>query len=332
MKALITGSMGLVGSACVDLFTREGFEVVGIDNGARAVFFPESPQRLSTFPLDITDSARMYDLMDATRPDLIVHCAAQPSHDLAAKIPFLDFQTNAVGTLNLLEAARRHSPEAPFVFLSTNKVYGDGPNKFALDEQYQRYDFRWQIDGIDELGGIDHVTHSLFGVSKLSADLLVQEYGRYFGMPTVCLRAGCLTGPNHAGVELHGFLSYLTKCNVERREYKIFGYKGKQVRDNLHVADVARFALEFYRAPKKAAVYNIGGGKANSCSVLEAFEMAHSFSRIWMRWTYVDEPRIGDHICYYSDLRKIKADYPNWSVTHDLPSIIEEMVRARMAE
>ena len=332
MKALITGSMGLVGSACDALFTREGFEVIGVDNGARAVFFPESRRRLSAFPLDITDSARMYDLMDATRPDLIVHCAAQPSHDLAAKIPFLDFQTNAVGTLNLLEAARRHSPEAPFVFLSTNKVYGDGPNRLALDESDQRYDFRWQTDGIDELEEIDHVTHSLFGVSKLSADLLVQEYGRYFGMPTVCLRAGCLTGPNHAGVELHGFLSYLIKCNVEQREYKVFGYKGKQVRDNLHAADVARFALEFYRAPKKAAVYNIGGGKANSCSILEAFGMVESFSGIPMKWTYIDEPRIGDHICYYSDLRKIKADYPGWGVTRDLTSIIEEMVKARMSE
>lgn len=345
MKALITGSCGLVGSACAVYLAKNGFEIVGVDDNHREKFFGEKasvwPRRdqlakelgaLGTtwywVNSDIRNREELAYIVRTAKPDLIVHCAAQPSHDLAAKIPFEDFEVNAVGTLNLLEAARQYCPESPFVFMSTNKVYGDSPNVWSMREGDKRYDLEF-TDGIEESEQIDQCKHSLFGCSKLAADILVQEYGRYFGMPTVCLRAGCLTGPNHAGVELHGFLSYLIDCNIKEREYKVFGYKGKQVRDNLHAEDVARFVLEFFRAPRKAAVYNIGGGKPNSCSILEAFDMAHEVTGKRQKYTYVDEPRIGDHICYYSDLRKIKADYPGWSVTHDLPSIFREIAEAK---
>ena len=331
MKALITGSAGLVGSSCAVHLAKHGFEIVGLDNGARGAFFPTSGVVFDPLKLDIRNRGGVEILVRDTKPDLIVHCAAQPSHDLAASIPHIDFDTNAGGTLNLLEAARQYCPESPFVFMSTNKVYGDSPNVLGMTETEQRYDFKWQPDGIDEHEEIDQSKHSLFGCSKLAADILVQEYGRYFGMPTVCLRAGCLTGPQHAGVEMHGFLSYLIDCNVNEREYKVFGYKGKQVRDNLHAEDVARFVLEFFHAPKTAAVYNIGGGKPNSCSILEAFEMAYQVTGKVMRSKYIDEPRIGDHICYYSDLRNIKADYPGWSVTHDLPSIFKDIAEAKCA-
>lgn len=331
MKALITGSSGLVGSACAAYLAKHGFEIVGLDNGARGAFFPTSGVVYDPLKLDIRNRGGVEILVRDTKPDLIVHCAAQPSHDLAALIPHIDFDTNAVGTLNLLEAAHQYCPESPFVFMSTNKVYGDSPNVLGLTETDRRYDFKWQPYGIDEYEEIDQSKHSLFGCSKLAADILVQEYGRYFGMPTVCLRAGCLTGPQHAGVELHGFLSYLIDCNVNARDYKIFGYKGKQVRDNLHAEDVARFVLEFFHAPKTAAVYNIGGGKENSCSIIEAFDMAYQVTGKMMRSKYINEPRIGDHICYYSDLRKIKADYPGWSVTHDLPSIFREIAEAKQA-
>ena len=331
MKALITGSSGLVGAACATYLAKHGFEITGLDNGARGAFFPTSGVVYDPLKLDIRNRGGVEILVRDTKPDLIVHCAAQPSHDLAASIPHIDFDTNAVGTLNLLEAARQYCPDAPFVFMSTNKVYGDSPNRLGLTQTDNRYDFTWQANGIDEREDIDQSKHSLFGCSKLAADILVQEYGRYFGMPTVCLRAGCLTGPQHAGVELHGFLSYLIDCNVHEREYKVFGYKGKQVRDNLHAGDVARFVLEFFHAPQPAAVYNIGGGKPNSCSILEAFEMAEAVTGKPMKWKYVDEPRIGDHICYYSDLRKIKADYPGWSVTHDLPSIFREIAESKQA-
>lgn len=333
MKALITGSTGLVGSSCVRLCSEAGFTMFGIDNGARSEFFPGAPKRESDLPMDIRHRHVVNITMSDLKPDLIIHCAAQPSHDLAARIPFLDFETNAVGTLNLLEAARQHCPEAPFVFLSTNKVYGDAPNRLKLQETENRFDFAWHSgasEGLSERLPTDQCMHSLFGCSKLAADILVQEYGRYFGMPTVCLRAGCLTGPQHAGVELHGFLSHLVKCNVARKEYVVYGYKGKQVRDNLHADDVARFALEFFKAPKKGAVYNIGGGKANSCSILEAFELVERFSGIPMQWRYEETPRKGDHICYYTDLAKIIGDYPEWNVTRSLESIVEEMVAAEM--
>jgi len=270
--------------------------------------------------------------VDSVRPVLVVHTAAQPSHDRAAAIPFDDFDTNASGTLNLLEAARRYAPEAPFVHMSTNKVYGDRPNTIPLTELDTRWEFAAPAfaAGIPESFPIDQSTHSLFGASKVAADVLVQEYGRYFGMPTCCLRAGCLTGPSHAGVELHGFLSYLVRCNLERREYRIFGYKGKQVRDNIHSNDVAAFVYEFYQRPRVGEVYNIGGGKGNACSIVEAFALVESVTGEPMISRYVDEPRVGDHICYYSDLSKIRSHYPAWDVRVSLRDTIADIARHRV--
>jgi CDP-paratose 2-epimerase len=280
--------------------------------------------------LDIRNRGGVQELLSAIRPDVIVHTAAQPSHDKAAAIPFDDFDTNAVGTLNLLEAARRACPESPFVHMSTNKVYGDLPNTIAMKE----LDSRWDYDdarfehGIPETFSIDQSKHSLFGASKVAADVMVQEYGRYFGMPTCCLRGGCLTGPNHSGVELHGFLSYLVRCNVEGREYKIFGYKGKQVRDNIHSEDVANFILAFCQAPRAGEVYNIGGGKENSCSIREAFAAVEKLTGKTQKSSYLEQNRIGDHICYYSDLRKMKSHYPQWGITRTLENVFEEIVQA----
>lgn len=338
--ALITGSCGLIGSEVARVFSKLGFRIAGIDNNQRAVFFgPEGDtswalSRLRTeipdyrhAAIDIRDRDAVLALVEETRPSLIIHAAAQPSHDRAASIPFLDFEVNALGTLHLLEAARRSCPESPFVYLSTNKVYGDRPNTLALDELETRWDYAdpAYANGIAEDFSIDQSTHSLFGASKVAGDVMVQEYGRYFHMPTCCLRGGCLTGPNHSGVELHGFLSYLIKCNFEGREYKVFGYKGKQVRDNIHSEDVAGFIHEFWKAPRCAEVYNLGGGKSNSCSILEAFQMAEQVTGKAMKWRYVEENRIGDHICYYSDLRKMQAHYPGWRLTKTLPAIFSEI-------
>ena len=337
----MTGSCGLIGSEVCGYLGRNGFRVYGIDNNERAVFFgPEgdtswSLARLSAsisdyahFRVDIRDRPAVLKLMAEVRPDVIVHTAAQPSHDRAASIPFDDFETNAVGTLNLLEAARQACPESPFVHMSTNKVYGDLPNTIWMRERQTRWEFDDPVyaNGIPETFSIDQSKHSLFGASKVAADVMVQEYGRYFGMPTCCLRGGCLTGPNHSGVELHGFLSYLIRCNLEGREYKVFGYKGKQVRDNIHSEDVAAFIVEFCREPRCGEVYNIGGGYENSCSILEAFTMVESLTGKPQRYTYVDENRIGDHICYYSDLRKMKAHYPAWTITRSLQDIFREIV------
>jgi CDP-paratose 2-epimerase len=339
-KALVTGSCGLIGSEVTRSFSRLGFAVTGIDNNQRAVFFgPEGDTswvlgRLQAeipdyqhVALDIRDRDAVLALMKDLKPDLIIHTAAQPSHDRAAAIPFLDFEVNALGTLHLLEAARQVCPESPFIHMSTNKVYGDRPNTLALTELETRWDFADPADahGINEDLSIDQSKHSLFGASKVAADVMVQEYGRYFGMPTCCLRGGCLTGPDHSGVELHGFLSYLIKCNVEGREYKVFGYKGKQVRDNIHSEDVASFMHEFWKAPRVAEVYNLGGGKDNSVSIIEAFRMSEEVTGRPMQWRYVDDNRIGDHICYYSDLRKMKAHYPNWDITKTLPMIFQEI-------
>jgi CDP-paratose 2-epimerase len=267
-------------------------------------------------------------LVREVAPSVIVHAAAQPSHDRAAAIPFDDFDTNAVGTLNLLEAARRAGPESPFIYLSTNKVYGDAPNRILLTEQPTRWEYADKAyeHGIAEDFTVDQSTHSLFGASKLAADVMVQEYGRYFGMPTCALRGGCLTGPNHSGVELHGFLSYLVKCNLEGREYRVYGYKGKQVRDNIHSLDVARFMAAFVASPRKGEVYNLGGGKANSTSILEAFKIAESFTGKPQVHTYVEQNRIGDHICYYSDLRKIRSHFPGWDITQSLNDTIGQIV------
>jgi CDP-paratose 2-epimerase len=277
--------------------------------------------------LDIRNREALLAIVKESRPDLIVHCAAQPSHDRAAEIPFLDFEVNALGTLNMLEAARHACPESPFIYMSTNKVYGDRPNTIALTELETRWDyadFRY-ANGIPEELSIDQSKHSVFGASKLAGDVLVQEYGRYHNMPTCCLRGGCLTGPNHAGVELHGFLSYLIKCNVEGHDYRVFGYKGKQVRDNIHSKDVARFMFEFWKNPRAGEVYNLGGGKRNSCSIVEAFGMAENVTGRKMKWTYVEENRIGDHICYYSDLRKMKSHFPAWEIGVSLDDIFCEI-------
>ncbi|NBS52233.1 MAG: NAD-dependent epimerase/dehydratase family protein [Spartobacteria bacterium] len=343
MKTLVTGSSGLIGSEVSLFFARQGCTIHGVDNNQRATFFgPQGDTRwnqkrladlIPSFihhELDIRDRQGVLDLVASVKPDIIIHTAAQPSHDRAAAIPFDDFDTNAVGTLNLLEAARRACPESPFVHMSTNKVYGDRPNTIALSELETRWDYADSNyeHGIAETFSIDQSKHSLFGASKVAADVMVQEYGRYFNMPTCCLRGGCLTGPNHTGVELHGFLSYLVKCNLEGREYKVFGYKGKQVRDNIHSEDVARFMWEFCKAPRVAEVYNLGGGKANSCSILEAFSIAESFTGKKQVHTYVDENRIGDHICYYSDLRKMREHYPNWDITISLPETIQQIVSA----
>ena len=343
-KLLITGSSGLIGSEVCHYFSRElGYEIHGVDNNQRAVFFGPSgdtrwnQQRLQQdikefthHEVDIRDRQSILALVAKVKPDTIVHTAAQPSHDRAAAIPFDDFDTNAVGTLNMLEAARRACPEAPFVHMSTNKVYGDRPNTIDLTELETRWDYAdpAYAHGIDEDFSIDQSKHSLFGASKVAADVIVQEYGRYFNMPTCCLRGGCLTGPNHSGVELHGFLSYLVKCNLEGKEYRVFGYKGKQVRDNIHSLDVARFMAAFVQAPRVAAVYNLGGGKENSCSILEAFAIAEKFTGKKQQYTYVDESRIGDHICYYSDLRKMRAHYPGWDITQSLEETIRQIVEA----
>jgi CDP-paratose 2-epimerase len=340
---LVTGSSGLIGSEVCRYFAHEGYAVHGLDNNQRAAFFGEqgdtrwNQRRLQkTLPVfhhhehDIRDRVGILELIRTLRPSAIVHTAAQPSHDLAASIPFEDFDTNAVGTMNLLEAMRRFCPESPFVHMSTNKVYGDGPNTIKLKELKSRWDYDdpTYANGIPETFSIDHSTHSLFGASKVAGDVMVQEYGRYFGIPTCCLRGGCLTGPNHAGVELHGFLSYLIKCNVEGLEYRIFGYKGKQVRDNIHSHDVARFINAFIESPRCGEVYNLGGGKSNSCSIIEAFERVERYTGKPQQYSYSDVARIGDHICYYSDLRRMKEHYPNWSVTKTLDDTISEIVEA----
>ncbi|MFA5057813.1 MAG: NAD-dependent epimerase/dehydratase family protein, partial [Opitutaceae bacterium] len=280
--------------------------------------------------LDVRDRAGVLALVRQLKPAAIVHTAAQPSHDRAAAIPFDDFDTNAGGTLNLLEAARQACPESPFVHMSTNKVYGDAPNTIRLQELATRWDYAdpAYAHGIPETFTIDQSKHSLFGASKVAADVMVQEYGRYFSLPTCCLRGGCLTGPNHSGVELHGFLSYLVKCNLEGRAYRIFGYKGKQVRDNIHALDVARFMAAFVAAPRAGEVYNLGGGKANSCSILEAFKLTEHFTGRTQVHTYVEQNRAGDHICYYSDLRKMRSHYPRWDISISLEETIRQIVEA----
>ena len=340
-KCLVTGSSGLIGSEVCVYFSARDFEVHGIDNNQRAVFFGESgdtrwnqhrlQETLASFrhhELDIRDRHAILDLMKDLRPDLIVHAAAQPSHDRAASIPFEDFDTNAVGTMNLLEAARRSCLESPFVFMSTNKVYGDAPNRIALKESERRWDYDDAAfaNGVPESLSIDQCTHSLFGASKVAADVLVQEYGRYFNMPTCCLRGGCLTGPNHSGVELHGFLSYLVRCNLTSTEYRIYGYKGKQVRDNIHSEDVASFIHAFWKAPRTGEVYNLGGGRPNSCSIWEAFNLVESITGRKQIYSYMDQARIGDHICYYSDLGKARSHYPAWDITRTLDDTVHEIV------
>ncbi len=342
--AIITGSGGLIGSEAVEHFVREGFDVIGIENDMRAAFFgPESstshvterlveahPAEFRWVDADIRDSDAVERAFreHAGQIEVVVHTAAQPSHDWAASDPQTDFGVNANGTLNLLEAARAHCPEAPFVFCSTNKVYGDTPNRLPLEELEKRLELPESHPfhgGIDTSMSIDASTHSLFGVSKAAADLLVQEYGRYFEMPTVAFRGGCLTGPQHAGAKLHGFLAYLMKCTVTGTPYTVFGYAGKQVRDNIHSADLIAAFDAYRRAPRPAAVYNIGGGRTSNCSMLEAIEVCERIAGRELQWEMGEEPRIGDHRWWISDLGPFEADYPEWGLRYGIEEILTEM-------
>lgn len=343
MKILVTGSSGLIGSEAVRYFGSKGHRILGADNNLRKFFFGENgdtswnlsslkklPVDFSHFDIDIRERNAVLQFMEKEKPDAIIHCAAQPSHDLAAKIPFEDFDTNASGTLNLLESARRYCKESPFVFLSTNKVYGDAPNELELTETPTRWEYKDKkfYNGIDESMRIDQTTHSLFGASKTAADILVQEYGRYFNMPTVCFRGGCLTGPSHSSAELHGFLSYLVKCAVQKKHYTIFGYKGKQVRDQIHSYDVVRAAEEFILHPKSGEVYNLGGGRNNSASVLECIVMLEKEFNLRLEHSLSETNRVGDHICYISNLSKLKKDFPGWDITISLKQIMQQIVEA----
>lgn len=337
---IVTGSSGLIGSEVVARFASNGYRVIGFDNNMRADFFGPggdtrwNQQRLSEtyknfehVEIDIRNRQAVIEAIAIYKPSIVVHAAAQPSHDLAASRPFDDFDVNALGTLNMLEATRQFSTDTIFIHMSTNKVYGDAPNKLHLVEDETRWDYgdTEYKDGIKETFTIDYSKHSLFGASKVAADVMVQEYGRYFGMPTCCLRGGCLTGPNHSGVQLHGFLSYLIRCNLEERKYTIFGYKGKQVRDNIHSTDVVRFMEEFIKNPRVGETYNIGGGRDNSISILEAFKLIESISGKEMIYEYSAQNRQGDHICYISDLSKIKEHYPGWDITKNLKVTFEEI-------
>ncbi len=341
--ALVTGSAGLIGSETSKRFHAEGMEIVGLDNDMRAEFFGPEASTLSTrqrleslLPrythqsIDIRDFEAVKKVFERYGAEIkvIVHTAAQPSHDWAARAPHIDFGVNATGTLNMLEAARLYAPEAVFIFTSTNKVYGDTPNRLPLIELEKR----WEIDpahayavGIDESMSIDQTKHSLFGASKVAADVLVQEYGRYFGMKTGIFRGGCLTGPGHAGTELHGFLAYLMKCTATGKPYRVFGYGGKQVRDNIHSHDLVEAFWQFFQAPRSAAVYNLGGSRHSNCSMLEAIEICEEISQKKLDWTYVEDNRIGDHIWWISDVRKFQADFPNWQYRYGIREILKEI-------
>jgi len=344
--AIVTGSSGLIGSQSVRFLIEKKFLVIGIDNHMRGYFFgPESSTEKVTDILikeykyfihkncDIRDYESLKNIFVEykTKISLIIHAAAQPSHDWASKEPITDFTINANGTLNLLELTKEYSPDSTFIFTSTNKVYGDKPNEFKLTELEKRFEFienNKLSDGVNENMSIDNSTHSLFGVSKTSADLLCQEYGKYYGMKVGIFRGGCLTGPNHQGAELHGFLSYLVKSIVNNNSYTIFGYKGKQVRDNIHSEDLINAFWLFYLNPKCGEVYNIGGGRENSVSVLEAIELTNELLNTnWDNFTIIDKNRIGDHIWYITDLSKFKKDYPEWKINHDTKSIIREIIK-----
>ena len=341
---IITGSAGLIGSEATTFFAKQGFEVVGIDNDLRRVFFGEEAsttwnrQRLeqslgakySHIEADIRDQETIDKVFKnyGSNISLVIHTAAQPSHDWAARDPIMDFTVNANGTLNLLEATRHYAPESPFIFTSTNKVYGDTPNHLPLIE----LESRWEIDsthtyttGIREDMSIDQTLHSLFGASKVAADVLVQEYGRYFGLKTACFRGGCLTGPNHSGTQLHGFLAYLMKCAVTGRPYTVYGYKGKQVRDNIHSADLIQAFYEFFKAPRVGEVYNTGGGRYSNCSMLEAINICQEIVERDLKWTYSEQNRVGDHIWWISDNSKFAQHYPNWKLEYNVPQILQEI-------
>ena len=346
-KILITGSAGLIGSEAARFFAAKGYGIVGIDNDMRATFFgPDASSRwnlkrlvsdlggkYSHHDIDIRDADGLEAIAKPVAHEIkaVIHTAAQPSHDWAARDMRTDFTVNANGTLNMLELTRTHFPHAPFIFTSTNKVYGDTPNRLPLIEQEKR----WEIDhshefrdGIDETMSIDHTKHSLFGASKVAADILTQEFGRYFDMPTVCFRGGCLTGPNHSGTQLHGFLSYLMKCAVTGHPYTVMGYLGKQVRDNIHSYDLVRMFEEFIENPRPGAVYNAGGGRESNCSMLEAVEICEALTGKKMNLAYSEENRIGDHIWYISSLKKFKTDYPRWKCNYTVPDLLSEIYQA----
>ena len=338
MKAIVTGSGGLIGSACARLLADSDWEVVGVDNDMREQFFgpqgstrwvienlSESLARYRHYDLDIRDRMAIRELLKTERPDFIIHAAGQPSHDKAASIPYEDFDVNAVGTLNLLVAARDYCRDSPFCFTSTNKVYGDRPNQLPLIELEQRYDYEDKRDGVDESMSIDGCLHSLFGASKVAADVMCQEFGRYFDMPVGIFRASCLTGPQHAAVELHGYLAYIVWCALNDRVYTIYGYKGKQVRDQIHCLDVARLFLEFHRSPRCGEVYNLGGGRANSLSILETVDLLSDMG-YRLQYQYHPENRVGDHICYISDLTKLRNHFPAWKLQYDVVRMTEEIV------
>lgn len=341
MKAVVTGSGGLIGSECVRLLCREGWHVAGLDNDMRSRFFgPQGStaavvddlQLLPNYrhiPVDIRDRQAVRDVFERERPEFIIHTAAQPSHDRAAAIPYDDFDVNALGTVNLLVAARDFCRESPFCFTSTNKVYGDRPNYLPLKELDTRWEYADGRDGIDETMSIDGCLHSVFGASKVAADVMCQEFGRYFNMPIGIFRGGCLTGPQHAAVELHGYLAYIVLCAVTGKPYTIYGYQGKQVRDQIHSADVVSLFLEFYRNPRAGEVYNLGGGRSNSLSILETIAILADMG-FNLKYDYSAVNRTGDHICYISDLTKIKSHYPNWSLQHPVRQIIEEIVMAHL--
>jgi len=342
--ALITGSAGLIGSEAAVFFAGLGMDVVGVDNDMRKTFFGDEAStawnrkrlerelgpRYRHHSIDIRDAAALELLFQhhGKAITLVIHTAAQPSHDWAARDPGMDFSVNATGTLNVLEATRRNCPEAVFIFTSTNKVYGDTPNRLPLIEQ----EFRWEIDpshtyagGIREDMSVDQTLHSLFGASKVAADVLVQEYGRYFGMQTGCFRGGCLTGPNHSGTELHGFLAYLMKCAITGKPYTVYGYKGKQVRDNIHSADLISAFHHFFQAPRVAEVYNSGGGRYSNCSMLEAIRLCEEMTGRPMKWSYSETNRVGDHIWYVSDNGRFEQHFPTWKLAYNVPAILREI-------
>ena len=342
--AIITGSTGLVGSESVNFFHDKGFDVIGIDNNLRKLFFGKNGSTIwlrsklmkrnknfKNYNIDIRNSNNLEKIFRkySKRISVIIHCAAQPSHDYGKNYPFLDFNVNATGTLNLLELTKRYSPNAPFIFMSTNKVYGDNPNKLKLIEKKTRWELKLtdkNYKGIKENFSIDNATHSFFGVSKTYADLIVQEYGKNVGLRTVCFRAGCITGPNHSGTNLHGFLSYLVKASLKYKRYNLIGYKGKQVRDNLHSNDLVNCFWEFYKKPKIGEIYNIGGGRFSNCSIIEALNLVENISGIKVKKKIFKTPRVGDHIWYISDTSKFKKHYPKWKQRYDSKKIIEELI------
>ena len=341
---IITGSSGLVGSEAVNFFSKKGFDVIGIDNNLRKFFFGKdgstlwlknkllkTNKKFKNFSIDIRNFNNLDKIFKKYSKNivLIIHCAAQPSHDYGKSYPKIDFTVNATGTLNLLELTKKYSPDAPFIFMSTNKVYGDNPNKLRVIEKKTRWEVKKNekyYKGIDEKFSIDDCTHSFFGVSKTYADLIVQEYGKNVGLKTVCFRAGCITGPNHSGAKLHGFLSYLVKVSINKRKYSLIGYKGKQVRDNIHSNDLINCFWEFYKKPKKGEIYNIGGGRYSNCSVIEALNLVEEMTNISIKRDYIKKPRIGDHIWYISNLSKFKKDYPNWKQKYNTKKILEEII------